>query len=217
MTRRTSLFFFSFFFFWGGCSFAPGKGAKNGLLGGRLDFFRPLAHAGGCTHTKKKKRSSTQKMTKISKTSSLLALDTAKGPCNHNRLYLCVGGRHYSRRTFFYSVPGYILPTRTKTAFKPWVILHASYIHMNNHTPDFHSYHTAVTLLSYFDFVALNNEHSWWGDIKRVRIVGTMEVSVSSAQKYISYGLGCGLVINKFNLISQMGRVGLWFGLSLIS
>ena len=31
-------------------------------------------------------------MTKISKIPSLLASDTAKGPCKHNRLYLCVGG-----------------------------------------------------------------------------------------------------------------------------
>ena len=55
------------------------RGEKRSFLG-RLDFFRPLAHAGGCTE--KKKRSSTQKMTKISKIPSLLASDTAKGPCN---------------------------------------------------------------------------------------------------------------------------------------
>ena len=30
-------------------------------------------------------------MTKISKIPYLLASDTAKGPCKHNRLYLCVG------------------------------------------------------------------------------------------------------------------------------
>ena len=44
-------------------------------------------------HTHKKKRSSTKKMTKISRIPSLLASATAKGPCKHNRLYLCVGGR----------------------------------------------------------------------------------------------------------------------------
>ena len=32
-------------------------------------------------------------MTKISRIPSLLASATAKGPCKHNRLYLCVGGR----------------------------------------------------------------------------------------------------------------------------
>ena len=70
--------------------FSPRKSGEKRSFLGRLDFVRPLAHAGGCTE--KKERSSTQKMTKISKIPSLLASDTAKGPCKHNRLYLCVGG-----------------------------------------------------------------------------------------------------------------------------
>ena len=68
-----------FSFCW--CFFAPGKGAKNGLFWADWIFF-------GRWHMqeaaqKKKRRSSTQNMTKISKiSSSLLASDTAKGPCN---------------------------------------------------------------------------------------------------------------------------------------
>ena len=74
--------------------FRPRKRGEKRSFGGRLDFFRPLAHAGGCTQ-KKKKRRSTQKMTKVSKIPSLWASDTAKGPCKHNRLYLCVEGSIY--------------------------------------------------------------------------------------------------------------------------
>ena len=53
---------------------------------------------------------------------------------------------------------------------------HTRYIYM--YTPGFHSYHTAV-MLSDLDFVALNNEHTFfirWHQT-RVKIVGAMEVS----------------------------------------
>ena len=87
MTRRTSLVFFGVFFF--GVFSHPEKGRKTVFLG-RLDFFPA---AGTCRRLhKKKKQSSTQNMTNIQKIPSLLASDTAKGPCKHNRLYLCVGG-----------------------------------------------------------------------------------------------------------------------------
>ena len=47
------------------------------------------------------------------------------------------------------------------------------------YTPELHSYHTAVMLLSDLEFVALNNEHIFftrWHQT-RVKIVGAMEVS----------------------------------------
>ena len=45
------------------------------------------------------------------------------------------------------------------------------------YTPEFHSYHTAVMVLSDLDFVALNNEDIFfrWHQT-RVKIVGVMEV-----------------------------------------
>ena len=73
---------------------------------------------------------------------------------------------------------------------------HTRYIYM--YTPGFHSYHTAVMLLSDLDFVALNNEHIFMGwHQTRVKRVGAMDVSckysvVSPAQKYIWAGLWVG-------------------------
>ena len=59
-----------FFFFF----FAPGKGAKYGLVWADWFVFRPLAHAGGCGEKKnickKKKNIQLKKMINISKISS---------------------------------------------------------------------------------------------------------------------------------------------------
>ena len=67
------------------------------------------------------------------------------------------------------------------------------------YTPEFHSYHTVI-LLSDLDFVALDNEHMFmtrWHQT-RVNINSRRDESIiiSPAQKYMSYGLGCGLVFN---------------------
>ena len=46
------------------------------------------------------------------------------------------------------------------------------------YTPEFHSYHTAIMLLSDLDFAALNNEHIFfmrWHQT-RFKIVGAVEV-----------------------------------------
>ena len=67
------------------------------------------------------------------------------------------------------------------------------------YTPEFHSDHTVI-LLSDLDFVALDNEDIFmmkWHQIRvKSRRDGSIILSVSPAQKYISYGLGCGLVYN---------------------
>ena len=64
------------------------------------------------------------------------------------------------------------------------------------YTPEF----IAIILLSDLDFVALDNEHIFmmrWHQT-RVNINSKRDGSIitSPAQKYISYGLGCGLLYN---------------------
>ena len=68
------------------------------------------------------------------------------------------------------------------------------------YTPEFHSYHTAVMLVSDFDFVAFNNEHIP-GTLDEVtsnpcytsRRNGSIMLIVSPARKYIWVGLWVGL------------------------
>ena len=71
---------------------------------------------------------------------------------------------------------------------------------MYMYTPEFHSYH-AVTMLSDLDFFALDHEHMFmmrWHQT-RVNINSRRDGStiISPAQKYVSYGLGCGLVYDQ--------------------
>ena len=67
--------------------------------------------------------------------------------------------------------------SRTVVQHAPYINKHTpSYEYM--YTPEFHSYHTAVILLSDLDFVALNTEHIFlrWRQAL-AKIVGAMEVS----------------------------------------
>ena len=90
------------------------------------------------------------------------------------------------------------IPTRSITAWKPWVVLHAPYI--NKDTPSY--VHPWVPQLSYpgillsdLDFGALNNEHIFllrWHQT-RVNKVGATEVPKYHQPKNAD-GSGCGLV-----------------------
>ena len=68
------------------------------------------------------------------------------------------------------------------------------------YTSEFNSYHNVI-LLSDLDFVALDNEHIYMMRWNQTRLSNRRDGSIimSPAQKYISYGLGCGSVYN--NLI----------------
>lgn len=67
------------------CSSVFRKGAKYSLFG--ADWFLQAAHT--CRMVREKtKRVSTKKTSKISRILSRTALDTVKGMCNHNDLYL---------------------------------------------------------------------------------------------------------------------------------
>ena len=93
----------------------------------------------------------------------------------------------------------YIIPSRRKTACKPWVVLHSPYI--NKRTPSrahpWVEQYPNVILLSDLDFVSVDNEHKFmmrWHQARVNRRDGSIIISI--AQKCISYGLVCGLVYN---------------------
>ena len=74
------------------------------------------------------------------------------------------------------------------------------------YTPEFHSYH-AVTMLSDLDFFALDHEHMFMMRWHQTRVSINCRrygsIVISPAQKYVSYGLDCGLVHDELiNLIS---------------
>ena len=77
-----------FFFFSFSSLFSPPKRGKIRPFLGRLIFFRPFMHAGGCMEKKEKTRGSTQKTPEIKKQLSPTASNTVNGPCNHKDLYL---------------------------------------------------------------------------------------------------------------------------------